>query len=221
MQDINIYIVDDHPVVRRGLAQFLNSRKGYAVCGEAGDANTAIEDINDKNPDVVLVDINLKGTSGIDLIKAIRSRYKTIKVLVLSMHEENEYIERAMRAGAKGYVLKNDNEELVLEAISQVMNNKIYLSSNIKDKMLESMIWHGSGGREKSVALLTDREFEIFELIGKGANTREIASALSLSASTVGTYRERIKTKLNIITPNELVKFAVQWVLNENNQDTI
>ena len=220
-KDVRIYIVDDHPVVRRGVGQFLNSRDGYIVCGEAGDANTAIEDINDKRPDVVLVDINLKGTSGIDLIKAIRSRYAGVKVLVLSMHEENEYIERAMRAGAKGYVLKNDNEELVLDAITHVMNNKIFLSANIKDKMLESMIWHGAGGREKSVALLTDREFEIFELIGKGSNTREIASALSLSASTVGTYRERIKSKLNIITPNELVKFAVQWVLNENNKDTI
>ncbi|MDR3237864.1 MAG: response regulator transcription factor [Spirochaetia bacterium] len=218
-RDIKIYIVDDHPVVRRGLGQFINSRDGFCICGEAGDAESAIADINDKNPDIVLVDINLKGTSGIDLIKAIRSRYSGVNVLVLSMHEENEYIERAMRAGAKGYILKNDSEELVFEAIASVIKNRIFLSDGIKDKVLESM-FRKNGGREQTVALLTDREFEIFQLIGGGANTREIASALNLSASTIGTYRERIKTKLSILTPNELVKFAVQWVMNEKNKDS-
>lgn len=214
-RDIRIFIVDDHPVVRRGLSQYINSREGYTVCGDAGDANSAITDINELKPDIVIVDINLKGTNGIDLIKAIRARHRSMNVLVLSMHEENEYVERAMRAGARGYVLKNDSEELVIEAISSIMNNKIFLSSSIRDRMIESMVWQSSEGKEKSVALLTDREFEIFELIGKGHNTREIASLLSLSTSTVGTYRERIKSKLNIFSPNELVKFAVQWVMKK------
>jgi DNA-binding NarL/FixJ family response regulator len=213
-KEIKIYIVDDHPVVRRGLSQFINSREGFSVCGEASDANTAIAEINEKNPDIVIVDINLKGASGIDLIKAIKGRHRGMNVLVLSMHEENEYVERAMRAGARGYLLKNDSEELLLEAVTSIMNNKFYLSSSIRDKMIESMLWHSSGGKDSSVALLTDREFEIFELIGRGHNTREIAEALSLSASTVGTYRERIKTKLNIFSPNELMKYAVEWVMN-------
>lgn len=218
VKNIKIYIVDDHPVVRRGLCQFIDSREGFSVCGVAGTADIAIAELNEKNPDVVIVDINLKGTSGIDLIKAIRSRYKGMYVLVLSMHEENEYVERAMRAGANGYVLKNDREELLIEAVSAVMNNKLYLSDSIKDRMLESMMWQAKDGKERSVAMLTDREFEIFELIGRGSNTRQIASALGLSASTVGTYRERIKNKLNILTPNELVKFAVQWIMSRENQ---
>ena len=220
-KDIRIYIVDDHPVVRRGLGQFINSRDGYSMCGEAGDADSAITGISKERPDVVLADINLKGENGIDLIKHICLRYSDINVIVLSMHEENEYIERAMRAGAKGYILKNDSEELVFEAIASVMNNRIYLSESIKDKVLESMLRRKAGSGKESVALLTDREFSIFEMIGKGGNTREIAEALNLSASTVGTYRERIKTKLNILTPNELVKFAVQWVMNEKNKDSI
>jgi len=220
-KDIRIYIVDDHPVVRRGLGQFINSREGYSTCGEAGDADSAIAGIDEKRPDVVLADINLKGDNGIDLIKQICSRYANTNVVVLSMHEENEYIERAMKAGAKGYILKNDSEELVFEAISSVMNNRIYLSDSIKDKVLESMLRRKAGGWKESIALLTDREFSIFEMIGKGSNTREIAAALNLSVSTVGTYRERIKTKLNILTPNELVKLAVQWVMNEKDRDPV
>ena len=220
-KDIRIYIVDDHPVVRRGLGQFINSRDGYSTCGEAGNADSAIAGISEEMPDVVLVDINLKGDNGIDLIKQICLRHSDINVIVLSMHEENEYIERAMRAGAKGYILKNDSEELVFEAVASVMSNKIYLSDSIKDKVLESMLRRKAVGGKESVALLTDREFSIFEMIGKGGNTREIAAALNLSVSTVGTYRERIKTKLNILTPNELVKFAVQWVMNEKDKDSI
>ena len=220
-KDIRIYIVDDHPVVRRGLRQFINSRDGYSACGEAGDIDSAIAGIDEERPDIVLADISLRGDNGIDLIKQIGLRYSNINVLVLSMHEESEYIERAMKAGAKGYILKNDNEELVFEAISNVMNNKIYLSESIKDKVLESMLRRKAGSYRELVALLTDREFLIFEMIGKGNNTREIAAALNLSASTVGTYRERIKTKLNILTPNELVKFAVQWVMNEKEKDSI
>jgi DNA-binding NarL/FixJ family response regulator len=146
-KEIKIYIVDDHPVVRRGLSQFINSRDGFAVCGEASDANAAIMEINEKNPDIVIVDINLKGTSGIDLIKAIKGRHRGINVLVLSMHEENEYVERAMRAGARGYLLKNDSEDLLLEAVTSIMNNKVYLSSSIRDKMIESMLWQSSEER--------------------------------------------------------------------------
>ncbi len=212
---IKIYLVDDHPVVRRGLCQFLDSREGCSVCGEAGDAASAEADLGTVRPDICIVDINLKGTSGIDLIKSIKTRYPWIRVIVLSMHDENEYIERAMRAGSRGYVLKNDSEDMVVEAINTVMSGKTFLSPVIRDKMLESMMWQHPGTGEKSlVANLTDREFEIFQLIGSGANTREIAGTLSLSTSTVGTYRERIKTKLNIQTPNELVKFAVQWAIN-------
>ena len=217
---IKVYIVDDHPVVRRGLSQFIDSKDGFSVCGSAATADVAITDLNQKQPDVVIVDINLKGASGIDLIKAVKSRYKGINMLVLSMHDENEYVERAIRAGARGYVLKNDSEDFILEALKAVMSGKMYLSESLKDRMLESMAWQSSddGDKSKSVALLTDREFEIFELIGKGSNTREIAATLSLSVSTVGTYRERIKNKLNILTPNELVKFAIQWVMNNNDK---
>jgi len=213
---VEVFIVDDHPVVRRGLGQYIDSREGFHVCGDAADANTAIVEINRHAPQVVIVDINLKGINGIDLIKAIRNRHRSIYILVLSMHDENEYVERAMRAGARGYVLKSDSEDVIIDAINHIMNDKIFLSSSIRDNMLESIIWHSTEEKEKSVALLTDREFEIFELIGKGLNTREIAVALSLSSSTVGTYRERIKSKLDIHSPNELIRYAVQWVLGEN-----
>ncbi len=213
-----IFIVDDHPIVRSGLAQFIESYDDLMVCGEAEDANTAIANINLCNPDIVIADINLKGVSGIELIKAIRNRYSHINVIVLSMHEENEYIERAIQAGAMGYVLKSDNEKLVIDAIETIKKGKTFLSNTLKDKMLDRMLWHTSDDDPMSLNSLTNRELEIFELIGKGLNTRQIASQLNLTISTIGTYRERIKSKLNITSPNELTIHAIRRGLNKNPQ---
>ncbi len=210
---IRVFIVDDHPVVRRGLAQFINSREGMEVCGDDADASTSISSINRTSPDVVIVDIRLKNTNGIDLIKAITTRYRKIKTLVLSMHDENEYVERALRAGASGYVLKTDPEDLIIEAINSALAGEIYLSSSLRDKMIESMIWHSSNIDDVNMTSLSDREREIFFLIGRGLNTRQIAQRLYLSTSTVGTYRERIKSKLHITTPGELVRYAVKQTL--------
>ncbi len=209
---INVFIVDDHPIIRRGLGQFLNSQEGIFVCGEAEDANQAIAALNSCFPDIVIVDLSLKGVSGIELIKAIKSRYKQINILVLSMHDEREYLERAIRAGARGYVFKQESEGKVVEAIYHVMNGGTYLSSSLKDKMLENILWESPREGEDSLSQLADRELEIFRLIGNGLNSRQIASALTLSISTVGTYRERIKTKLNLVNSAQLVKFAIQWV---------
>ncbi len=211
-----IFIVDDHPVVRRGLTQFINSKEGMEVCGDAPDATTAIAAINRNNPDIVIVDIRLRGTNGIELIKAITMRYRSIKTLVLSMHDENSYVEQSLRAGAMGYVLKTDPEGIIIEAINSIVNGEMYLSSSLRDKMIETMIWHSANIKGLDITSLSEREREIFSLIGHGLNTRQIAERLYLSTSTIGTYRERIKSKLNVTSPGELVRLAVQQILEQD-----
>lgn len=204
-----IFIVDDHPIVRRGLSQFINNHSFLEVCGDAEDANSAIAALNDCTPDVVIVDINLRGISGIELIKAIRNRYRNIKIIALSMYEESDYVERAIRAGAIAYVVKSDNEEVIIEAIRTVLGGKTYLSEGLKDKVISNYLWSTPLSGDIAIQKLSDREFDIFKLMGKGFSTRQIASALNLSVSTIGTYRERIKNKLNIADSSQLMKQAI------------
>ncbi|MCP4136746.1 MAG: response regulator transcription factor [bacterium] len=212
-QQTKIFIVDDHQIVRCGLTQFLNSQKNLEVCGEAADANTAIAMLNTCSPDIAIVDINLEGINGIELIKAIDSRYKNIHILVLSMHGESANIELAMKAGARGYVLKSEPVDQIIDAINRILKGETYISDCLKDKLLNKIILHPAEEKENFPALLTSREFEIFKLIGEGHSRSEIAHRLNLNSSTIGTYRDRIKSKLNITSSSELVKFAVEWVL--------
>ncbi len=208
-KQIRIFIVDDHEVVRLGLIQFLNSHIHLHVCGQAGDANSAIASINDCSPDVAVVDISMEGVSGIELIKAIKARYRQIAVLALSMHAEKEVVRRALQAGATGYVLKSEPVGQLVEAIGKAVEGKSYISEPLRESLLDIMA--GKEGPENLMSDLTDRELEIFTLIGQGCDRREIARRLGISTSTIGTYRDRIKTKLNMKSSGELIKFAVEW----------
>jgi len=206
---IRIFIVDDHEVVRLGLIQFLNSHAHLHVCGQAGDANAAIASINDCSPDIAVVDISLEGISGIELIKAIKARYRQVTVLALSMHAEKEVVRRALQADASGYVLKSEPVEQLVDAIGKAVEGKSYISEPLRESLLD--IVTGKEGPESLMSDLTDRELEIFTLIGQGCDRREIARRLGISTSTIGTYRDRIKTKLNMKSSGELIKFAVEW----------
>ncbi len=210
MSDIKVFIVDDHPIVRRGLTHFINSKKGFAVCGEAEDANSAIARINLCDPDIVIVDIGLRDISGIDLIKSIHSRYKRIRILVLTMHNEIEYVERAIHAGASGYVLKSEREEQIIEAFSAILSQKRYISDSLKELLVEKMLWEsGDKGNPETVSL-TERERDILAFYGKGLNTRQISERLSLTVSTISTYRDRIKRKLHINSNSEMIRYAIK-----------
>ncbi len=211
----SVFIVDDHPVVRQGLTQFINSEDDLYVCGDAEDANIAIKGINSLKPDIVIADITLKGTSGIELTTAIKSRFN-IPVLILSMHDENLYAERAIRAGAAGYVMKKEPMEKVIYAIHEILKGKIYLSPDLKEMLLSKLLKTSSDEMESPLDSLTNREMEVFRLIGFGLSTKNIARELSLSIKTIETYRERIKRKLSLKDSSELVQYAVQWGLEDN-----
>ena len=210
-----IFIVDDHPMVRTGLTLFLNTFHDFQVCGQAEDANSAIASINECQPDIAIIDIGLKGINGIDLIRAIRSRYSRIEILVFTLYDNQDYVERAIKAGALAYVLKSDSELNIIEAIHSIKEKKSYLSVSLRDMMIEHMLWRG-GDNHDPVQTLTNRELEVYRLIGKGFNTRQIANELNLTISTIGTYRERIKTKLRIRSPYELILKAMKNSIDDN-----
>lgn len=210
----SVFIVDDHPVVRQGLTQFINDEDDLYVCGDAEDANSAIREINSLKPDIVIADISLKGISGIELTAAIRSRFN-IPVLILSMHDENLYAERAIRAGAAGYIMKKESMEKVIAAIHEVLMGKIYLHADLKERLLSKFL-KTSQEIESPLECLTNREIEVFRLIGLGLSTRHIARELALSVKTIETYRERIKRKLDLKDSAELIQYAVQWGLRNN-----
>lgn len=215
MGKIRVFIVDDHEIVRMGLVQFLNSHDHLYVCGQAGEANAAIAAINDCKPDIAVVDISLEGISGIDLIKAIRGRYHQVAVMALSMHAEKEVVRRALQAGAGGYVLKSEPVDQVVDAIEKVVAGKSYISESLRESLMD-MVSKKDEGPEELLAQLTDRELDIFKLIGEGLDRREIARRMGISTSTIGTYRDRIKNKLNMKSPGELIRFAVKWSTKED-----
>jgi len=207
-----VLLIDDHPILRKGLAELINQEADMTVCGEAEEAPKAFEAIGALNPDVAVVDISLKGGNGLELIKNVKARYPDLPLLVLSMHDESLYAERALRAGSLGYVMKEEAIEKVLVAIRQVINGEIFLSEKMKGRLLNQLV----GGRIKqggsSIDSLSDRELEVFRLIGEGRGTRQIAEELRLSIRTVEAYREYIKEKLNLRNGTELVQHAFQYV---------
>lgn len=212
---IQIVIVDDHPIVRHGIAQLINMQKDLTVCGEAKDSTEGWEVIKEKNPDLVIVDLSLENASGLDMIKALSARMPALPLLVLSMHDENLYAERAIRSGALGYVMKQEATETLINAIYQVLKGEIFVSERIKTRLLQRLLRGEPGTHQEEaysiVGDLTNRELEVFQLIGKGLSTRRIASQLNLSIKTIETHRQNIKQKLNLEDSTELVQQAVQW----------
>ena len=182
-------------------------------CAEAASGEDALAMVDDARPDLVVIDIALKGISGIELIKRIRARQPDVKMLVSSMHDETLYAERALRAGARGYVNKEEAPESVIEAIRQILTGTVFLSAVMKDRLLNVMIDGGDSKEQSPIETLSDRELEVFTLIGRGLTTREVANRLHLSVKTIETHREHIRSKLSITSSAELMRHAVQWVL--------
>lgn len=207
-----IVIVDDHPLFRKGLEQLINSSAdGFAICGEAGDAAEGIAKIRQLKPDLAIVDLSLPGANGIELIKNIRAEFQKLPVLILSMHDESLYALRALRAGAQGYVMKQEALENVIGAIREVLAGRPYLSTQMSSKLITNFA-SGTSGPSNPTDTLSDRELEILELIGKGRDVHEIAKALHISRKTVETHRAHIKEKLNLRNAREVSRFATQWV---------
>jgi DNA-binding NarL/FixJ family response regulator len=212
----NILIVDDHPIVRQGLTELVNHEKDLVVCGQAEDANKAMKAVKELKPDLAIVDISLKETSGMELIKDLNAQYPNLPVLALSMHDESLYAERVLRAGARGYVMKAEATEKVIIAIRKILNGEICISDKMASKMMRKLVRGNSEINASPVELLSDRELEVFQLIGKGFGTRQIAERLYLSIKTIETYRAHIKEKLNLVDSAELLQYAIQWVNSRN-----
>ncbi len=209
-----ILIVDDYPIMRRGLAELINQEKDLVVCGEAESISSALEAIKRHTPQVVLVDLSLKHESGLELIKDIKVRYPSVLMLVLSMHDEGFYAERVLHAGANGYIMKQQATDQILMAIRRVLRGEIYLSEAMSSKILKNIAGESGKKTISPIDQLSDRELEVFRLIGAGLGTRQIAERFSRSIKTVETYREHIKLKLNLKDSSELVQNAIQWGLS-------
>jgi DNA-binding NarL/FixJ family response regulator len=206
-----VVIVDDHPLFRERLSELINGEPDMEVCGEAEDAQQAIGLIRDSSPDLAVVDISLKGCSGLMLIKSIRALSIGVPILVLSMQDESLYAERALRSGATGYITKDEPADNVLSAIRRVLAGEVYLSGSMTSVFLKDLT-NGMKSTARPLDRLTDRELEVLELIGHGHTTRQIAETLQLGVATVDTYRARVKEKMNLRTSTELQHFAVRWV---------
>lgn len=208
-------MVDDHPIVRQGLAQLIDREPDLAVCGEAGEARGALQAIAAAKPDILILDISLAGPDGIELLKNIRLRDPDLPVLVLSIHDESTYAERALRAGANGYIMKQEATEKVLVAIRRILSREVYVSERVANRMLHQYLGRPNAVAYSPIDSLTDRELEVFRLIGEGYGTRQIAEELHLSVKTVESYQAHIKEKMSLRSSRELVQHAIQWVISE------
>lgn len=210
-----VLIVDDHPIFRMGMAELLNQEDDFHVCALAEDIAGARKAIAAHTPDLAIVDITLAGDNGLDLVKELSSASQSLPILVLSMHDEKVWAERAIRAGARGYIMKKEASENVIFALRNILAGKIHVSNSIMAKLLDRLQARPGITSIPTVDLLTDRELEVFRLIGTGLSTREIAERMKLGVKTIGTYRDRVKQKLDIKTAAELVRRAVLWTEQE------
>jgi DNA-binding NarL/FixJ family response regulator len=205
-----VFVVDDHPIVRQGLIQLIDSEADLAVCGQGEDANNSFDAIKSHSPDLVLLDISLRNSDGLTLLKRLKASDQSLPVLMLSMHDESLYAERSLRAGANGYVMKQEAPDILLAAIRKVLSGQVYLSDKMGETLLKRMV----NGHKTQFVLpmdrLTDRELAVFRMIGAGMSVKEIALKLQISAKTVEAHREHLKQKLNTKTSIELFRFAVQ-----------
>jgi DNA-binding NarL/FixJ family response regulator len=210
-----VFVVDDHPLLRQGLALMINREHDLMVCGEAEEAQTAMRAIAAKRPDILIADISLNGPDGLDLLKSLRTLYPDLPVLVLSMHDESIYAERALRARANGYIMKQEATEKVLVAVRRILSGDIYLSDRMANKLLHQYISGSAVDLKSRLSALSDRELEVFRLIGEARTTRQIAEKLHLSIKTVETYQAHIKDKLSLRSGRELVQHAIQSTISE------
>jgi DNA-binding NarL/FixJ family response regulator len=209
-----VLLVDDHPIVRQGLALLIDREPDLCVCGEAEGAHSAFHAITTLCPDIVVLDISLSGPDGLDVLKELRLKTSSLAVLILSMHDESIYAERAMRAGANGYIMKQEATEKVLVAIRRILQGDVYLSDRLTTTMLQHYVRGSSPSKLSPLVNLTDRELEVFRLIGEGHATRQIADELHLSVKTIESYQAHIKEKLALRNARELVQHAIEWTVN-------
>jgi DNA-binding NarL/FixJ family response regulator len=207
-----VFIVEDHPLMREGLIRLISLQSDLRICGEAATIHEALKLIPVSKPDIVIVDLTLAGSSGLDLIKDMKLRSLKSFVLVLSMHDESLYAERALRAGAKGYIMKEQAAKEVLKAIHRILAGEIYLSDKMNAKMLHKLVDSRTDGKTPPEGSLSDRELQVFQFIGQGRGTRQIAEDLHISAKTVESYRAHIKVKMNLKDAHELTQHAMHWV---------
>lgn len=213
-EKIKVMLVEDHPMFRERLTMLINKDLGMVVCAEADNTRTAMSLVQREKPDVAIVDITLNGASGLELIKDLKAQEVALPVLVLSMHEESLYAERVLRAGARGYIMKSEASSEVVKAVKRVVGGEVYLSSKMTAQILDRMSQRRPM-ESKSAELLTDRELEVFQLIGSGKTTKEIARQLVLGDTTVETYRARIKEKLGLRNASELSQAATRWLVEQ------
>lgn len=210
-----VIIVDDHPIFRMGMAELLNQEDDFTVCGMAEDIAGARRVIQEHRPDLAIIDITLAGENGLDLVKELAGEKSGPQILVLSMHDEQVWAERAIRAGARGYIMKKEASEKVIFALRNILGGKIHVSASIMERLLDRFQWKQEVSALPTVDLLTDRELEVFRLVGAGLSTREIAERMNLGVKTIGTYRDRVKQKMGIKTAAELIRRAVLWTEQE------
>ena len=215
-QPRSIYIVDDHPIFREGLAGIIRQRPDLRICGQADTAAKAFEEIRRLRPDILVTDIGLPGKSGMELLKDMHAYRAEMPVLVISMHDETLYAERVLKAGGRGYIMKQEGPDKIIEAINTVLGGRVYLSEKMAADILDQMASPGSKGNQSPIGKLTEREFEVLQLIGAGKNGREIAKELSLSIKTVSCHQTHIREKLGMKSAAAVVHFAARWMAGES-----
>lgn len=209
---MKVFLVEDHPIFRRGLCDLLEEEEDLEVCGEAEDVGSALEGIGRTRPDIVLVDISLKGRSGLELVKTLNGTDPGLPILMISTHEENLYAERSLRAGARGYVMKHETADSIVAAVREVMAGRVWVSRRVASTLLSRSVGETIAPTAPPEERLSDRELEVFALFGQGLTTQEVSDRLSLSPKTIGTYRDRIKEKLGLRNASELMRDAVHWL---------
>jgi DNA-binding NarL/FixJ family response regulator len=210
-----VFVLDDHPIIRAGLTMLINREPDLSVCGDAEEMASALQLIDSLRPDILVVDISLNGPDGLDVLKHVRSKNAGLPVLILSMHDETLYAERALRAGANGYIMKQEATERVLVALRRILKREIYVSDRVASKMLRHFVGGAPTSQRSPLEELSDRELEVLRLIGEGQGTRQMAEALHLSVKTVETYQCHLKEKLDLKNSRELVQYAIQWNLKD------
>lgn len=210
---IRVLIVDDHPLVREGMASLLSKQPDFEVCGEAEDIPAALRLVDEIQPHVVTIDISLKSGSGLDLVRSIAAMEPTIRMLVCSLHDDTLYAERALQAGALGYVNKHEAPRTIVKAIRQALDGRVYLSERMSERLAQRLVGVRENNTRSSVELLSSEELEVFQMIGQGRVTSEIAAALKLGINTVDSHRRNIKVKLHLESASQLVREATQWVM--------
>jgi DNA-binding NarL/FixJ family response regulator len=208
-----ILVVDDHPLLRLGMTSLIGEEVDLEVCGQASGYSEAMKFVANERPDVAIVDLSIQDGSGLELIPTLRTAEPELKILVSSMHDESLFAERCLKAGAFGYVSKSEVPEKLIQAIRRVLDGKIYLSEAMTERMLQNAAQASTGNGESPIDTLSNRELEVFDMIGRGLSTKQIAEKINLSIKTVETYRENIKHKLKLGSGNELIRYAVHWAV--------